>query len=117
MPVDDVIIFRPERPQVKGSGPWWDKIHALSDTHALGWAEQAIIATTDGGSTWDTPSFPNDTPECAAWCDAKTSDAFYPSAAGGTGCGGSDCGAFRTIGELNKTSGTKSNVTGQFIYV
>jgi hypothetical protein len=34
--------------QVKGSGPWWQNIQALSDTHALGWAEQALIATTDG---------------------------------------------------------------------
>jgi hypothetical protein len=84
----------------------------LSDTHALGWAESHVIATTDGGSTWDTPVFNDSDPMCAQWCDAKTSDAFYPSPTGGANCGGNDCGTFRTIGEMNETVGTKSNLTG-----
>ena len=50
-------------------------LQALSDTHALGWAEQAIVASTDAGKTWDTPEF-NDSAACnlrgQQMCEAKT---------------------------------------------
>eukprot|EP00729_Bicosta_minor_P014957 gene14957-35105_t len=85
------IVAGPERPQ--------------------GWAESHVIASTDAGATWTTPDF-QDNVTCPM-CDAKTSDAFYPKPTdGGAGCGGNDCGQFRTIGELNETTGTKSNLTG-----
>eukprot|EP00937_MAST-01D_sp_MAST-1D-sp2_P005122 g5122.t1 len=106
------IAAGPERPQVLGSGPWWDKVHALSDTHALGWAESHVMATTDRGATWSTPEF-NDTDTCPL-CDAKTAYAVYPGdGSGGTGCGGNDCGAFRTSGNQNETTGGAGNITGR----
>lgn len=104
------IVAGPECPWVLGSGPWWDKVHPLSDTHALGWAESHLIATTDSGRTWDTPSF-NDSRSCPL-CDAKTAYAIYPRSAGGADCGGNDCGDFHTLGEQNETAGSKSNITG-----
>lgn len=93
-----------------GSGPWWDKVHALSNTHALGWAETHLIATTDAGRTWDTPAF-NDSVSCPL-CDAKTAYAIYPSSTGGANCGGNECGDFHTLGEQNETAGGRSNITG-----
>ena len=104
------IAAGPECPQVLGSGPWWEKVHALSATHALGWAESHVIASRDSGATWDTPAF-NDSATCPL-CDAKTDHAVYASAAGGAGCGGGDCGAFRTSGEQNETVGSAGNITG-----
>ena len=114
------IVAGPECPWVKGSGPWWDKVHALSDTHALGWAEQAIIATTDAGKTWDTPVFANEVNSTSAacalrgqqMCEAKTAYPIYPSSSGGANCDGNDCGPFHTLGEQNETAGSKGNITG-----
>jgi hypothetical protein len=105
------IVAGPECPQVLGSGPWWDKVHALSDTHALGWAETHIIATSDGGKTWTTPEF-HDNVTCPL-CEAKTAYPIYATATGGPNCGGNDCGTFHTLGEQNETAGTKGNITGQ----
>eukprot|EP01043_Picozoa_sp_COSAG02_P060921 COSAG02_NODE_8066_length_2722_cov_2.690431_5_plen_453_part_00 len=109
------IVAGPEVPWVKGSGPWWQNIQALSDTHALGWAEQAIIATTDSGKTWDTPVF-NDSAACELrgqqLCEAKTGYAIYPTSSGGANCGGNRCGPFHTLGEQNETAGSKGNITG-----
>ena len=108
----------PRKPSVRcvnGSGPWWQNIQALSNTHALGWAEQAIVATTDAGKTWDTPVF-NDSAACELrgqqMCEAKTGYAIYPVSSGAPNCGGNRCGAFHTLGEQNETTGTKGNLTG-----
>ena len=108
----------PRKPAVRcvnGSGPWWQNIQALSDTHALGWAEQAIVASTDAGRTWDTPVF-NDSAACSLrgqqMCEAKTGYAIYPASSGAANCGGNRCGAFHTLGEQNQTAGSKGNLTG-----
>jgi hypothetical protein len=37
------------KPNIVADG--WDKIHSLSDTHHLGWAEDHMIASNDGGAT------------------------------------------------------------------
>eukprot|EP00947_MAST-08B_sp_MAST-8B-sp1_P002817 g2817.t1 len=58
-----------------------------------------MIGTKDGGKTWATLTFNDSCVEC----DAKTSDAVYRA---------SDGGAFHTLGNLNITTGTRSNVTG-----
>ena len=60
-----------------------------------------MIATKDAGKSWHTLVF-NDS--CAA-CDAKTSNWVY--------AGAGTLGSFRTLGNLNITLGTKSNVSGR----
>merc|ERR1719174_1309855 len=94
------IVSGPECPTSQGGGPWWDKVRAVSDTHALGWAESHVIATKDAGKTWYTLVF-NDS--CAG-CGAGTSRIARP--------GPSITGPFHTLGHLNLTRGSKDNVTG-----
>ena len=101
----------PEAPWVLATGPWWNKVHALSDTHALGLAGEHLMATTDGARTWSTPVF-NDSDSCPL-CDPMTSYAIYSSASRGDGCSGSDCGAFRTFGFQNETVGSAANISGR----
>lgn len=92
------IVSGPECPTSQGGGPWWDKVHALSDTHALGWAESHLIASNDSGRTWFTLVF-NDT--CAS-CDASTSNSVYVPGVPG----------LHTLGHLNLTQGNQSAITG-----
>ena len=96
------LVMGPERP-LSGGGPWFDKVHALSTRHAVGWAESALVATADGGRTWFNPRF-NDT-----GCDGKTAEAMYPGVL-------DDCGAFHTPGEQRQADITGSSSTGSTRY-
>ena len=94
------IVSGPECPTSQGGGPWWDKVRAVSETHALGWAESHLIATKDAGKTWYTLVF-NDS--CVD-CGAGTSRIARP--------GPSITGPFHTLGHLNLTRGSANNITG-----
>ena len=43
------------------SGPWFDKVHSLSASHALGLVGARMLASSDGGRSWSTLDWQNAT--------------------------------------------------------
>ena len=94
------IVSGPECPRSQGGGPWWDKVRAVSETHALGWAESHLIATKDTGKTWYTLVFNDSCVDCGAGTSRIAR------------IGPSITGSFHTLGHLNLTKGSANNITG-----
>ena len=94
------LVSGPESPT--GGGPFWTGIHSLSDTHALGLADTALIGTMDGGQTWTTLDF-NDSTTCPQ-CDWWTDNVVYEHVL-------EPFGGFKTLGALHQAGVRGGGIT------
>ena len=93
------IMSGPECPTSQGGGPFWDRLSALSETHAL---FQDLVGSSDGGLTWKNLSSVFAGDGCTQ-CDGKMGGRVV-QLGGGAG--------FRTLGNLNESSHNGSGLTG-----